>query len=69
MNITPFNPSRDQHGSAVVVTLAFVAIMVLLVAANTKTVNWLAAAVPSISPSGRSPTLPPTAHECHRPVD
>ena len=48
MNTHYHNPRRRRKsppGSAVVVVLAFLAIMVLLVASNTKTVNWLRAEV------------------------
>lgn len=42
----PFQRSRTgREGSAVIVMLALLATMVLLVAANTKTVNWLRAEV------------------------
>jgi hypothetical protein len=37
--------SAAEQGSAVIVILAFLSIMVILVAANTKTVNWLRAEV------------------------
>ena len=46
---TQFNPARrpqnNQQGSAVIVVLVLLGIIVLLVGANTKTISWLRAEV------------------------